>query len=268
MQYNEIQYAKRMLETGFIGKSYNVDLFILSKYLKHVLNLSKKDHVKQVKEFCEKYLIDYNDVLMGNKIDKAIENGRKLKNRPLVILSIPLYKEELDKINSLEITDDYKKILLSMLFNKKISHEKNKQIHLSGKESLYLGGNKKKYDEILKSSRTEGRYNIHNVISDLVKVGVLTSTYNGDIVLSFAEGISKSEVLYDVTPIDFHCVGLYLDLFLDNKKVKLCEDCNRIIKMNFGRPKRYCDGCAKIKQLVLAKNYKKKIKKDSKSKSI
>jgi hypothetical protein len=77
MQYNEIEYAEKMIKEGFIGKSYTTDLFILSKYLRHEKNMKKQEHVDYVKDFCSRYLIDYNEVLMGNKIDRAIENGRK-----------------------------------------------------------------------------------------------------------------------------------------------------------------------------------------------
>lgn len=244
MQYNEIAYAEKMIKEGFIGKSYATDLFILSKYLRHVKEMKKQEHVDYIKDFCSRYLIDYNEVLMGNKIDRAIENGRKLKNKPLVIESIPLYKEELECIDSLEISEDYKKILLSMLFSKKISHEKAKQLHSSTNESWYLGGNKKKYSEILKASKTKDRYNIHLVISELIKIGVLTSTYNGDIVLSFADSIQSVNILYNVKPSDFWCIGLYLDLYLDNKNVKLCEECNSIIRVNNNKIK-YCKQCAK-----------------------
>lgn len=247
MQYNEIAYAEKMIKEGFIGKSYTTDLFILSKYLRHVKEMKKQDHVDYIKDFCSKYLIDYNEVLMGNKIDRAIENGRKLKNKPLVIESIPLYKEELECINRLEISEDYKKILLSMLFSKKLSHEKARQLHSSTNESWYLGGNKKKYSEILKASKTKDRYNIHLVISELIKLGILTSTYNSDIVLSFMDEVECGEVLYNVKPTDFWCIGLYMDLYLDNKNVKLCDECNRIIKLPTKNSNmKYCKDCAKV----------------------
>lgn len=255
MIYNEIAYGKKVKETGFIGKSIKYDLLILSKYLKHIDNLKKKDHVEFVYDFCYKYMTDFNEVLHGSMVDNTITNGRKLKNKPVNIESIVVYKREMEFINGLELTDNEKKILLTMLASKKISYERGKQTHSNIADmSVHFSANTKKYNSLIKMAKIEGKINIHSVINKFVGLGLVEATCNGQLVFKCYEQMFGGEVLYDVKPIDFPNIGLYFDLYNDNK-VKRCEECGRLIRITTSNNK-YCQPCAKIvktKMTILAR---------------
>jgi len=102
MIFNELEYAKKMINSGFIQDKYSKELRILAKYYNKELNL-KTDKIKEkLKEFCEKYLPKYNEVLHLDMIIKASRYGVKKNNRLLKIQSILITKNELTTIESLK----------------------------------------------------------------------------------------------------------------------------------------------------------------------
>jgi len=247
-QYNEVAYGEKIYNGGFQSKNYRYDLLILSKYLKHEKELTKEQHVEYITEFCEKYFTDYNPILCGDMIDKAIENGRKLKNKPLVIESIPIYMSEMQAIDKWDICADYKKILLTMLFDRKLSCESRIQLgEMVDDISLYFKGSPRKYGDVKKRSKIKGKYDIDIVIKELNDLGIVESKYKGDIVLKFAEGIEYGEIFYNVKEIDFDKVGLVYDYYKGDK-VKECAFCGVLIKVTTSN-NLYCETCKKEKQL-------------------
>jgi len=261
MQYkcNELEYAKKIYEDGFQSNFVRYELVVLAKYLK-TLEYSKRETVEFIYKFCEQHIEGFNEVKYYKIIDKAIEDGRKKNNNLIVINSIDIMESELKYIDSLDIDDDYKKILLSFLVNKKISNA-IARINYEDKEmSVYFNGTKKKYSEIYKQSKTKRKYDINLVIAELIKKQLIISIKKGDIVLSFIENIPKVDsdnVFLKLTPDNFEDAGFLFDYYKGDKKIKFCSECGKLIKTTNNKTK-YCNECGDEKERIRKREWKRK----------
>lgn len=249
-KYNEKEYAKKIFKDGFQTKFIKYELLVLVKHLKEE-GYTKKQTEEYVYKFCEKYIEGYNKVKFYKTIDKAIMEGRKKDNKLIVINDIEILKIEMEYIDSLDINLDYKKILLAFLVNKKISN-KIRQINAEDEEiklSVYFEGNKKKYSDIYRQSKTKEKYDINLVIADLIKKELVIPIKEGDIVLSYIEQIPKleesriSDIFYKLQPKNFEDVGWVFDYYKEINNIKVCENCGSLIKTNNNKMK-YCKDCA------------------------
>ena len=77
MIFNELEYAERMLKEGFLQDKYLMELKLLAKYYNKIKGLITDDVKIKLKEFCKKYLPEYNEVLHLELIVKAVASGYK-----------------------------------------------------------------------------------------------------------------------------------------------------------------------------------------------
>ncbi len=292
-KYNEKLYGETIYKNGFQTDYIKSELTILVKYLDQVKNMSKKDIEKYLYKFCEEYIEGFNKVKYFKVIDSAIMKGRKKDNKLIQINSIPIYKKELEIIDSLDINHEYKKMLLVFLVNKKINLEIRK---INGDEtnemSAYFEANKKKYNEIFKTANINGKIKIDDLIHDLVKAKIIESVINGGIVLKYIypmyktreeEYIKKGNIEKRIIIIyktdnyelyenltDFDNIGYLFDYYKSVNGVKKCEVCGGYIKTKNNKMK-YCKTCAKeIKSeqdKIADKKYKEKQKRENRNTS-
>jgi len=254
-KYNEIEYAKEIYEHGFQTDFIKYELVLLVKYLKQKKNMKLKDTIDFVYNFCKKYIKNYNEILFYKTIDNAIKKGRKRNNQLIEIKSIPIYTCELEYIDSINIEEDYKKILLSFLMNKKLSHKimqiNNKDINKN--ISVYFNGTMKKYNKILKMSNLKKKHDINLVINKLImfndKKGdkIIVPLVKGNIILQYINNIKytkNNEIFYNMPILGLDNVGYIYDYYKKNLNIKKCEKCEILIKTRNNKTK-YCTRCAK-----------------------
>lgn len=246
-KYNEEEYAKTIFDNGFQTRFIRYELLVLVKYLKKD-GYTKKQTEDFLYKFCEKNLEGFNKVMYFKVIDNAIRDGRKNNNKLIVVDSVNIMTSEIEYINSLNIDDDCKKLLLSFLVSKKISMEIYKINNESAKLSTYFSGSKKKFNEIFKKANINGKNKIDDMMSKLVEKGIVLSINRGDIVLEFVNLISSQDdnIFYQLKPQDFDNVGYVFDYYNGDKKISKCSECGRLIKLpSFNSNKKYCDECAR-----------------------
>lgn len=269
-RYNELEYAEKIYKNGFQTDFIKYELILLVKYLKQEKNMKLNDTINFIYKFCEKHIEGYNQVLFYKVIDGAIKEGRKRNNKLIEIKSLPIYKCELEYIDSIKIENDYKKILLSFLINKKISHEvmKINNKNIDNKISVYFNGTMKKYNKILKVSNLKEKHDINLVINKLVDLNLnkndklIVPLVKGNIILQYINKIDykkNNEIFYDM-PIDgLNNIGYIYDYYKKDPSIKRCEDCGILIKIKNNKTK-YCKKCAKEMQLKWQRESMKKLR--------
>jgi len=290
-KYDEEEYGKQIYTNGFQTDYTNSELTILVKYLKEVKKFKRKETEDFLYEFCKKYIKGFNKISYYKAIDRAILKGRRGDNKLVTIKSIPIFKEELIYIDSLEITHEYKKLLLSFLVNKKISLT-IKDLHYGSNEmSTYFEGNKKRYEGIFKSANIVEKLKVDEMIHELVSKGVIQSVIKGSIILDYLYSIYKVReetiqvmnkkteeiedkikkiIEYDIKDYelyeeinDLDNIGYIFDFYKEVNNVKRCDQCQCYIKLKSVNSKaKYCVGCAKI----IKNEQNKRYIKDSKDK--
>lgn len=249
-RYNELVYAEEIFKNGFQSTFLRYELVVLVKYLKH-LEYSKKDTERFLYSFCKKHIIGFNEVKYYRVIDGAIRDGRKKKNPLIIVQDIPIWINELEYIDSLNIDNEHKKLLLSFLVKKKISLEIHKLINNDATISIYFEGSRKKFKEIFDCANITGKYKVDFMVNDLVNKDIVTSTYDGNIILDFIqeiEVVDKADGVYHLLqPCDFENIGLIFDCYKGINKVTKCEVCGKIIKGKGKKNNKYCEKCAKEK---------------------
>ena len=110
--FDEVEYAKNLLEKGFEGFVSLKDLSIIAKYLREEENLGFKKIEKRLIEFCVKYNPSFNVVKNAKFIQRAVASARNYNlRRPEAII---ITKAEIEKIRSIN-NWQYEKVLFVML---------------------------------------------------------------------------------------------------------------------------------------------------------
>jgi len=256
MQYNEIEYGKNILDNGLVSNNVKIDIIILSKYLYHIKKVKFKEHKSIVYDLCKRDIVDFNEVKHYKIIDECIKKGRDKKSYPIQINSIPIYYEYLKLIDSIDVANDYKKVLLSLIFDRILNKEKNLQKLYLFKDSeeykniqnnmnLCYYSNKKTNKIIFNSSRIGSTYKIQKVLKDLNDNNIIKDIGRSRVICNFLKNMDiPNFVYYNIQRKDFDKVGWVWDLYKGNKKVKVCEKCNCLLKPKSNRTK-YCDKCAR-----------------------
>lgn len=262
-QYKEKTYAEEILKDGFTSNHISYELKMLVKYYKD-LGYKPKQRKEMIYKFCEENLEGYDRVLHFKMINSALNYGANKKNKLIEIECVNVSEKEIAYIDSLEIDHDYKKILFTLVvldkLNKKYFEIRNEE---KAKEEYYFGGDGN-YKNLISSSKVtlKRSQNIHGVIGDLVKQGMLETIGKGNIKLSFMYNISADDrVALSIST--YENIGYYYDLHVGVNKVKECDCCETPIKIRNNKSK-YCSKCAivmkKIQNRNSDKKYKEKVK--------
>lgn len=254
-QYKERTYAQEILKDGFTSNHVSYELKMLVKYYKD-LGYKPKQRKEMIYKFCEENLEGYDRVLHFKMINSALNYGANKKNKLIEIDCINVSEQELTCIDSLEISHEYKKILFTLLvldkLNKKYFEIRNEE---KAKDEYYFGGDGN-YKNLISSSKVtlKRSQNIHSIIGEMVKLGLLETIGKGNIKLSFLYDIPKDEsVISSITTYDN--IGYYYDLHMSVNKVKECECCKVPIKVRNNKSK-YCEKCGKEKEKIRKREWK------------
>jgi len=109
--FDELSYAKNLLEKGFDENRFSTDLLILAKYYRY-LEYKEKQIKKSLIDFCIQFDPYFNLVLNDESLRNAVINSREYK---LVLpVDVPITEHELESIKKLD-NFRYEKVLFVML---------------------------------------------------------------------------------------------------------------------------------------------------------
>jgi len=232
--FNELEYAEKMLKSGFISDKYIKELNILAKYCNKSLNLKTDEVKKKLKEFCKKHLPEYNEVLHLDMITKATQYGVKKKNTLVQINPITITKNELTKIESLHDVK-LEKIAFVALVLSKIDKSKQKK-----KTPIPYYCND--FKELFISSKIRcNKIQRENFIDQLAQTTLFDLTIYCTLKVNFVDELS--EVVFKVKYYE----NLVMEYILfKGENIDHCEKCGIPFSPTNNRQK-YCKECWKEK---------------------
>jgi hypothetical protein len=243
-KYNELSYAELIYNNGFQTKYIPTELKLLVLYFRDVLGLKPKEREFEIYKFCQKYIPNFRKENFFKAINKALKVGAKKEEKLVVVSSVDIYKLELDYINSLDVNQEYKKVLFTFLVQLKLNKTVYEYKYDKEYNNKYFQGGLKKYNNIKKISNIPHKMSLNDeVINTLNDLKLITILHKGMIYLDYIENcLEDGEVVITIT--DFENIGLYLDYHNGIKGVIKCENCGKLIKMKNNKQK-YCDECAR-----------------------
>ena len=260
-KYDELGYAEHILKKGFVTKYKRYELTLLvKKFAKD--GLDKNQINKELVKFCKKFLEDYTEIGYYKIISSVISKGFK---EPLVVLNnITITNKELKHISNLDISDEYKRILLAFILNNKISTEITTSRNPEYKNKYIFNGNKKTYANIKKMANIPQRINISDAIFEMSQLGLFKPFMRGNIELSFIKDIEITDDIFcKLSPYELDSVDLIWRVWNGDEKIGVCEECGRFIELTTSNNK-YCPKCQKEVQLKIDAEYQRKKRKKRK----
>lgn len=250
---NEVKEAERILEYGEVGSKPTATLFLLAKYFRQKKNMNKEQTISELNSFMIHYYKNYNPVLWEDVIEDISKKAVKYPLRE--IEHVKITHKEIETINMVSRLP-HRKLLFTMLcyakLYNKISENNNGWINTDIKE-------------IYRVSRVTVKHREDKflILNDLERDGLISFSKKNDN-LNIKVNFVDSESLDDIAMIieDFRELGYeYLNYVKDGTFIR-CNECNRLIRINNigGRPKKYCNFCAKQIQKEQMRNYMKNIR--------
>ena len=254
-KYNELNMAKDLFLNGLKEQTniYN-ELRLVATYMRRYLDYKPKELRLQMYGYSEKFIVGYKREKYYPIINKAINQAIKKGSCLIDIDSIFIYKEELDLINSFDINSNYEyecrklmfTILTKMKLNRAIFEIRNTDEEKTSSGMFFKGG-QRKYNELKKQAKLSEKIRINeDLFHSLYQNKLVTPMYNGLIKFDFMEELNKVEKKEELIEVkQFDEIGWFYDYLMGDKKIKLCESCNKLIKVKSKtKPEKYCEECA------------------------
>ena len=234
--FDEYVYAEKLLVNGFSKHMALKDLVILSRYYRNE-GLRGLKLREVLVDFCLLYNPEYNEVISGWKIDKAISSGRRREIR--TARDITISQEELNIIWDSGNIHKQKILFCMLAIARFFKNEDNIDYYFNAK-----------FTELLKIAKVHvdkaGRVVLMN---ELTRDGYISPTYTGAFKLNCAGGEEIGVVVKDIENITS---------FFPIK----CSECKQLCD-NVSRWHGLCEECHKLnRREKVAKNVKRYRKKD------
>ena len=270
-KYNELEMAKNLFLNGLSNQTniYN-ELRLVATYMRRYLDYKPKELRLQMYGYSERYIVGYRREKYYPIINKAINQAIKKGSCLIEIKDVPIYQEELDLINSFELSPTYEHecrklmftILVKMKLNRAIFEIRNTDEEKTS-SGLFFKGGQRKYNELKKQAKIPDKIRLNeDLFHSLYQDELVVPMYNGLIRFKFMEELNELELDKEVIRISqFDEIGWYYDYLMGDTKVKLCESCDKLIKIKSKtKPEKYCEKCAKEKELEKYARYNDKRK--------
>jgi ABC-type antimicrobial peptide transport system permease subunit len=253
-KYNELAYVEKIYNNGFQTKHLPTEIRLLVLYFRDILEYKPKEREYKIYEFCKKNIPNFRKERFYTTINKALRAGEKKNQKLITISKIDIYKTEVDYINSLDVNQDYKKVLFTFLVQKKLNkivyeYKNNNKNNNKNNDNnneynmLYFKGGTKKYNNIKRISNIPIKILLNDeIVNTLAELKLITIIHKGTILLDYIQNCrQEGDIVFTIN--DFDNIGLYLDFYNGIKGVIKCENCNKIIKPKNNKQK-YCEECA------------------------
>lgn len=231
-EFNEISYAKYIIENGFLTNRKLYEINILSKYY-YYLKQSSEEVEKNIILFCEKNITNFSYARYIDKITKIVKNSKKT---PISEVSkIDIYKEEINFILSFNEDRYFNQVLLSLFMMKKIRLFLNQKSYLNYKYSKFS-----KYCGLRETK------DIYKIIKKLEDYNLVRVCRNSNLEILF-DVCSSGDVAFSIK--DFYSPYKYLKNYLGEKRYFECEHCGKMVQLKSNRQK-YCKECSRIVNIL------------------
>lgn len=248
--FNEYEYAKKILDQGFISKKQGLELFILAKYYRLECGKTKSECKKLLVDFCESQIKDYKNSDVYIKVNTALSRAYKPNVSLLKIENIEFTANELLYIQSLSMSPIAKKVLFCLWCCNRLNIK-------AGQSDKWVSSTPTELKKICNINISTKKF--LDIIYELYQNDLIFISDKWAICLSFLNNLvipyQTSDVTYHIS--DFEDLGLWWEQYIGNARVIRCECCEKLF-VKKSKNQRYCADCANTKKLERYKKYNQK----------
>lgn len=272
--YRETEYVRRILAGGFQSASYKYEACLLALYYRDVYGCTQGERKKLLETFFKNNIPGYTPTAYYKTIRYAISESKRKKNVLIDVESLPIYKNEIEYIDNLFVTNDTKKLLFSFLVRLKLNAEVNRQRTGEYELRLYFSGGSGDYRRMRDYADIKVPNINKTIIADLANKGLVRVLYNGMIYFTCFEDMGEqSELAFEVKHL--FSAGLYYEWYHDHDHYRLCAECEKPFKVSRscilycpdhsgGYSKKFSEQedvyqCTKCKGMFMASNFHKRV---------
>lgn len=227
-EYNEISYAKKMLDSGFLTNKRMYELNILAKYFFY-LGYKPKEVQERVVDFCNNYFDSFSEAKYFDKIQSILNNARKM---PIIeVGTIQITEKEVEFINSIKEPFKFNDVLFCLLVIKKIREKLGQQPYLNCK-----------YTKFTKSCGLSSPKVLYPLLRRLEQLGFIRVCRNSNLEILFNVDASNSPTVIEVN--DFDNIYAYYHNYLGKGRYVECSSCGKMVRVK-GKWRKYCNECAR-----------------------
>ena len=241
--FNETQYALDILKNGFMSNKQGLELFILAKYYRFKEGKDKFECKELLKQFCETQVEDYKNSELYTKVNSTIRQAYEKDAHLLEIYNIEFTQDELNYINSLNISPTCKQVLFGLWCCNKLNIKAEQSDKWVNIKYLEL----KRFCNLSKGNMIKIMNELYN--NNLIFISdrcALCLTFLDDYYNNYLPTQSETASVYCIT--DFATCGLWWQAYNGNKKIIKCAECGTLTVRGSNRQK-YCKECARKKEL-------------------
>lgn len=253
--YNEKLYAEHIISTGELGKHKTRELRILGKYYKYI-GMSIVEIKDKIIEFCNDNVSGFDMDIDFRMINNIINYTKKNTSKLLIIESVPITDEELNFVNSVDLSYDHKKVLLGLIIHNKINKEIATNAYSIDSWKNYFGSNSREYQVLRNNCGIKNNAVMMSIMHDLYINGFTENRVGKKPRLKFINEIKDGNVIYELKVINNF--SLLYEKLNGNNKITECTICGELIRRKLRSMDKYCSACAKEKRLESHGRYNKK----------
>ncbi len=252
-KYREHEYAQLVLEHGLQTSHTGKELRLAGLYCREVFGMDRAGVRRRVVEVCKNSIPDYNEARYYGVINYAVREAFKKNNHLISVDEIPVYKGELDYIDSLPLNRECRKVMLALLVSYKLSKTVYERFNPLPYTNMCFGGGKSRYNELKKISNIPSSMDINTaVISALSEARLINIIHSGLISLDWIYNTSETgDIVLRIT--DFLNIGLYYDRLHGDRNIKECSICGGLYRAKTNNQRYCCKDCSIEADLIKAR---------------
>ncbi|WP_080845574.1 hypothetical protein [Cytobacillus gottheilii] len=261
-QYKDRDYITDILNAKkFTSKFFSTELKLLSRHYRE-LGCNEVEIKNRLHEFCKRGMKKYNPAIHYKIINNAVSHGMNEHNKIVQIDSLTVSLPELNYIDTLELSHEYKRVVFTLLVLQRLFRSYLQIKDGETKSNEYYFGGYKNYRDLVsvakitfdkrKKSKVK---NIHDLVRLLHEKEIVEIANNGNIKLLFMYDIPTDDS-NGIIVKEYNEIGYYYDLFHGENRVKECESCGVPIRPN-GNRQEFCKVCSKQNELEKYRKYNK-----------
>lgn len=242
--FDEYEYAKDIVDNGFLTKKQGLELFILAKYYRFECGKTKSECKTILTDFCKKHIDDYDNSDYYRKLNSALTSAYKKDVQLLKIKDIEFTDTELDYVNKLNLSPNAKKVLFGLWCCNKLNIK-------AGQSDRWVSTTP---TDLKKFCNLQSNAKILEIVNELYVNNLIFISDKWAISLLFLDNVDNNGYIQNFKIIDFDTCGLWWEKYIGNKKVRHCCRCDKLFVKNSNRQS-YCKECAKENELEKYKKY-------------
>jgi len=237
LELNEINKVEKTISKGEVDNKPSSTIRLLARYYNEQ-GMDMEQIIKAIDTFMLKnYSHNYNSVTWGDMVEGIIKRAIKDNKKLVQIDCVNITNSEINYIKSLE-NDKFQRLAFVYLVYAKILNQMN-LLNNNWVNGKYR--NEIFKDAFVKELGKDQHKTIHSMsVDNIIKLSKNITNNSVDV----SNYINEDDTMvFEIC--DFRELGLQWMQYMGDKNIKACKLCNKLIKQNIYKSRKYCYECAK-----------------------